>query len=254
MSSSKSTDDKVFDVSKPGQATPTASARPIIVTNRPVLKDPMMTLDEKSTPTPPVETTEGVNKLHGELKLQPVVSDETPKDVEEKVATDQKPPKEADSQNITVSVKKDNSESSDHPGAVDDQVADASEAEKPKDDQPKSDPKSIPAESVPPKADETDDQKEQNVKDDPQKSPEELSEAKAAENKAAAEHREAVQKLVNSQQYFLPINSVEKRRTKQHIVIGLILAVVLGAAWVDMALDAQLIHLGNLQSLTHFFH
>lgn len=49
MADAKPKDSKVFDVAKPGKSEPTASSKPIIVTNRPVLKDPMVVGDEQPT-------------------------------------------------------------------------------------------------------------------------------------------------------------------------------------------------------------
>lgn len=43
---------KVFDVAAPGKTAPSSSARPLIVTDRPMIKDPMVSLDESSAPAP----------------------------------------------------------------------------------------------------------------------------------------------------------------------------------------------------------
>jgi len=41
-SKSKKSADKFFDVAKPGKTAPSSTSRPVIITNRPVLKDPMV--------------------------------------------------------------------------------------------------------------------------------------------------------------------------------------------------------------------
>lgn len=76
--------------------------------------------------------------------------------------------------------------------------------------------------------------------------------AKKAEEKEAA-HTAAIRKLVDNEQYFLPINSVESRKTKRFIALGAVLIVLLAVAWVDVALDAGLVQLGGLKPVTHFF-
>jgi outer membrane biosynthesis protein TonB len=68
-----------------------------------------------------------------------------------------------------------------------------------------------------------------------------------------AEHDANIQKIVDSKKYFLPINSVEKRRSARFVALGIVLSLLLAVAWVDVALDAGLIHLGNVKPVTHFF-
>lgn len=59
--------------------------------------------------------------------------------------------------------------------------------------------------------------------------------------------------LVENGTYFLPINSREKRRAKRTAIAGTALIVLLGAAWVNIALDAGLIAINGVEPLTHFF-
>lgn len=70
--------------------------------------------------------------------------------------------------------------------------------------------------------------------DDPSQNP--IDQAKAKADKEAAEKQAALDKLVDAQTYFLPINSVEKRRTKQLLFVTLLLLIVLagaGAFWAN---------------------
>lgn len=71
--------------------------------------------------------------------------------------------------------------------------------------------------------------------------------------KQAAERDAALQKLADSKQYYLPIKTVEQRRSQKVVVLGTLLSIVLVLAWVNIALDAGLISLGNIEPLTHFF-
>lgn len=63
----------------------------------------------------------------------------------------------------------------------------------------------------------------------------------------------AIQQLIDSRKYELPINSIEKRKAKHFVVLGVILAVLLVLAWGDIAADAGLIHISGIKPLTHFF-
>ena len=72
--------------------------------------------------------------------------------------------------------------------------------------------------------------------------------------KAAEAAKDAkLQQLIDSKKYSLPINAVEQRRSKRVVTLGIVLAILLALAWVNIALDAGLIHLDNIKPLTHFF-
>jgi archaellum component FlaD/FlaE len=103
-----------------------------------------------------------------------------------------------------------------------------------------------PADQVKSDSDKTDDDQETD--------PTELTAKEIdAEAEAQAKHDAAIQQLVDSKQYFLPINAVEKRRTKRVVVLGIVLSIILALAWVDVALDAGLIHIAGVKPVTHFF-
>lgn len=59
--------------------------------------------------------------------------------------------------------------------------------------------------------------------------------------RARREHREHVQKLVDSQRYFLPIQTVKQRASRRALLIGIPLIIILAIAWYDVALDAGLL-------------
>ncbi|HET7320795.1 MAG TPA: hypothetical protein VFI84_04425, partial [Candidatus Saccharimonadales bacterium] len=44
----KEDEQKLFDVARPGKSTPSSSSKPIIITNRPLLQDPMVVPDESA--------------------------------------------------------------------------------------------------------------------------------------------------------------------------------------------------------------
>ncbi|MDL2341857.1 MAG: hypothetical protein QFB87_02135 [Patescibacteria group bacterium] len=66
------------------------------------------------------------------------------------------------------------------------------------------------------------------------------------------ERQAAIQKLVDSQAYFLPVNNLELKRTRLLTALGVIVILLLGVAWTDMALDAGLVKVANVPH-SHFF-
>lgn len=71
--------------------------------------------------------------------------------------------------------------------------------------------------------------------------------------KEAAKLDEQAEQLMESEKYFLPINSVEKRRSKRFVLLGVTISAVLLLAWVDIALDASIIQIEGVKPVTHFF-
>ena len=74
-----------------------------------------------------------------------------------------------------------------------------------------------------------------------------------AEIAKQAEHDTTIQQLIDSKDYFLPINVVEQRRSRRIVILGIILSLVLVVVWVDIALDAGLIKISGVKAVTHFF-
>lgn len=169
------------DVERPGKSAPSGTSKPVIVTNRPILKDPMMVEADTSN-----EDEEQENLAHSSgPKLQPL---EEPKEQPTKPdkKEDKQPTKEA--------------------------------------------PQAPEAQNTEP--------------------PEEKPEKEVAEQPG---RDAAVEELINSRKYELPINAVEKRKAKHFVVLGVLLAVLLALAWADIALDAGLVHINGIQPVTHFF-
>jgi len=86
--------------------------------------------------------------------------------------------------------------------------------------------------------------------DEPDKLDQAAVEAEAAQQ---TKHDEAVEKLVESKQYYLPIETIEKRRSKRFVALGILLSLLLIVAWADIALDSGILHLGGIKPVTHFF-
>lgn len=71
--------------------------------------------------------------------------------------------------------------------------------------------------------------------------------------KRAAERQAQLDKIAEARTYYLPINQVVRRRSRHVAIAGAVLIVLLGIAWVDIALDAGLISMPGVKPVTHFF-
>lgn len=203
---------RVMDVSHPGKSAPSASSRPVIVTNRPILKDPMMR-EEADKPVLPDAVAPSVSR---EVEVKPVEA--------ERAKTIAQLAEEA-------KARVDKTEAEKAPETEEPELKPQEElTAKP---EPKAEKLAESTDAVAPGAEAAADQ-----------------EAKLAE---AAKQDAELEKLVETKEYFLPINAVEKRRTKRVVVLGALLSVILALAWVDIALDAGLIQLDNVKPITHFF-
>jgi hypothetical protein len=239
---------KTFDVIKPGKSAPSTSAKPIIITNRPILKDPMVvdagssTTAKKADSLPAETSSKKINppgeaeKKEPSKKIRMQTNNESAEAINVKVKTVPK----TDSPDPSTSKSEDEAATSkaetttlapEDTGSDEEQSKQSDEA----------------AEEIPqPEEDESLDETEVK-KPDRQKTAEE---EKAA--KEAAERQAQFEKLVDSRQYYLPINA-SGRRVRRHVAVGLLAIIILVAAWADIALDAGLIHLGGLKPFTHFF-
>lgn len=247
----------IFDVSKPGKSAPSATSRPIIVTSRPILQDPMFAPDAKPA---------AAAKPSEKITVQPISiqvrhddgSDGQPKAEETTVKPLVEPIPEPDTHDKDeVAAPAEEAPEAQKPAATD-------EASKPKDEAAEAQSEEATQEEPKPAADTSaGSQKEEAVEEPaeqtgedkakPALSPEEQeAAAKRAEEEIAA-HTAAIQKLAESREYYLPINSLESRKTRRFVLLGAVLILVLGAAWVDVALDAGLVQLSGVKPLTHFF-
>lgn len=243
---------RIIDVQHPNKSAPSGNSKSVIVTNRPILKDPMV-VDE------PKETIADLQKK-GANKIELEIPDASKLTVDKLVEAKEK--HKAEKADADKPEPKDESE-------------DKAKAEEPKEDEPTkhaerliieppkdsvaSDDEMPKSESANPASasddtpseiatdDETDDKSKSKADVDNKLN--EVADREAAKTK----HDQEVEKLVESKKYFLPINSVEKRRSKRVVAFGVVLSILLIVAWLDIALDAGLVKLGGLKPLTHFF-
>jgi hypothetical protein len=77
-------DKKAMDVAKPGKSTPDTTARPVIVTHKPMVQDPMVKTEETPTDVP---NKEDANlSTHTAKTIKPLNEKETPEPAEDKPA------------------------------------------------------------------------------------------------------------------------------------------------------------------------
>ena len=208
----------IADVAPPGKSEPSATSKSVLITNRPLISDPMMTKNieapEPTTPEPAVTEPVATPAVADKGNLQPVhqLVIKPPTD-DERAARDAAISKTS-SEKPAPPVLQDVVAAPEKPAAVLEQTPDVS------------DDLSLP---LNPDAEEV-----------------------QAED-AEAERQAALDKLVESQKYFLPVDAVELRRAHQFIVYGLLLIIVLGFVLTDLALDAGLLHLNGISALTNFF-
>lgn len=242
---------KVFDVAHPGKGTPSATSRPVIVTNRPILQDPMVSNSGESVPGAPKLSPAAVK-----VTIKPL-SDTDEADKSEKPAKDEKDKTiaelaaEKSVEKLAEAAIKDKEKPERHETDTKEEEAssdDKDEASDEKSEEPESD-----SSAAAPENDDKD--KPAEAKTDAEELPvEDTKEAKeTAELEAEAKKLEAINALVESRQYVLPINAVERHRSKVVSLFGLVLIVVLGLLLIDLMLDVGFIHIKGVHSLTHFF-
>jgi len=216
------------------------SDKPMIITHRAVLKEPAAA-DTDPPASDTTTETKPVAKPSTAIKLKPL---EEPKEVapeaEDKVSESESIPvktagsaKPDEGPKTLADIKKPEAKSEEAPAPKEEAESDSKPAEKSPE---------TGAESA---------QTDNNEESDAGK-PVDPAAAEAEEAKRA-KHDAEIQKLADSKQYYLPINAVEKRKTKRFIALGVLLSLLLVVFWVDVALDAGLIHLSGIKPLTHFF-
>lgn len=191
----------IIDVARPNETAPSDTSVPVIVNNRPLLRDPMMANESQSIDIPATETPK-LSPTATKINIQPLDYKE-----DEVVDTEDKG-KESDKVEI------------------------------------------VPAEEVAPS---TQDQSENIISVENQAETKTEEEKNVIESEEQAKYDADLQELVVSKKYYLPINTVQKRRTKRFVAIGVGVTILLVVIWIDIALDAGLIKIGGLKALTHIF-
>ncbi len=180
---------RIIDVAHPDKTAPAGNSKSVIVSNRPLLPDPMVVPEDEASATP--APAAGPVRVAPELKVAP------------------KPNEAAEAEAATETPVK-----------------------------------PTPAEEQP-----------EPAADAPQTPKGETAHTKQLQADAEAETKRQAQidQLADSKQYYLPIDTIENKRSRRVVALGILLSLVLIIAWADIALDAGLIQLGNIKPVTHFF-
>lgn len=208
-------DEKVFDVARPGESMPSSSGRPLIISHKPgISHDPMVSSPEANEPKDDdMEDENGVVE------------------VEETATTDKimKAPKKNRIEPLSATITID-----------DEEVLETNEADGVREDEAED---STTVNTSQAKNDETDEIS--NEIEDVSATVTTKKQAQDEEAKKQArelEKQAEIEKLIENKHFFVPINAAQKRRSRRAIIVlGLMLIVVVG---VLVALDAEVIDIG----------
>ncbi|HSX47527.1 MAG TPA: hypothetical protein VLF63_02015 [Patescibacteria group bacterium] len=272
MAGSKKPIKIVHDVAHPNTSAADASSKPIIVSNRPIMKDPMVKNNDKD-PLMDEKKDEKTVLTHSTV-IQPLSAPELP-DKDKKTAD--KSQNKDDQPNTDPEMEPTKTEPSDDTNApeevsisTEETSEDKQETTKPEESQEESKAEDSKDETKPeetteePKTDsqtetknsESDESTSENENDEQKqidKSEKTATEIDEAEKRKQQETELEVQKLTSSKKYFLPINTLETRRSHRNVALGILLSIILIVAWLDVALDAGIINMSTSLPHTKFF-
>jgi hypothetical protein len=233
----------------PGRMPPSPSGKPIIVSNRPIIKDPM-------APTPLKSVSGALHPaVHAGSSLTSTLLTPSNGNTEQQLSDAVRLPGRRTMKTISVlDHTPDTAGPDDTPlaGTIPDESSD------PVPPQPSASSKVAANSTVAaPKAskDEIKDDKPTGVLTDGAQSSD-VPLADNARQRAEQEHAARLaeeEKIVASKQYYLPIKDAKQRRGNSRAVLWLVLALLATLVWLDLVLDAGVAHLGGLHALTHFF-
>jgi hypothetical protein len=248
----------IVDVAHPGKSAPSDNSKSVIIGNRPLLKDPMVITDNPAKMLDKVPTKNPSAKIKGpdiatpQSATAPLLETEALDETAEQTIEPAKPASSPEPESTEPESKPEpETELKPKPEKVINPSPAATPPDRVKNDRPPGTDK--PETDQPATPEEGDNDKPETADDEGQTLPKDSAQQLEAEAAAKAKHQEAIEKLADSKQYYLPINTVEKRRSRRFVVIGIILSLLLIVAWADIALDAGLIHIQGLKPITHFF-
>lgn len=262
----------IMDIKSPEKVKPSTTGRPIIVTTHSVLKnDPMVvagaTSGEEATEQPATAPAL-INRIAKTIKpldpeLQATPTDATPADQEPTTAAET-PVDDQPAAPAPDSVAETSEEPTDTkvepaaepaPEAPAAPVASSSapEAEKPAaEDEARVD---APSETEKPAAAASTDQPaESDAETTRARDSEAEQRAVSAEEEAARQTRERqLEALITSGKYAVPINAVQRKRSRLFVTVASVIALLLALAVLDVLLDTGLVKLPVNLPHTHFF-
>lgn len=251
---------KVMDVARPGKSAPSASSRPIIVTNRPLIKQDPMVLE----PSDGQEAPAAVSRIGKPIRIEPIDAnaDDLTSVVPVKPQTKSEVPVEVRDAKLSLKPLSDSAKGTEPAPSREPQAQPAGNTapEPPAVPAPATPEPTLPqpvapaASTAPADAPASTDGQEAPSDDKQLAASKGLEDAKKKEEDEKAARIAEQEKIIDSKKYYLPISSARDGRDL-HLALLLLLAVaVLGLVWLDIALDAGIIHVNGLHALTHFFN
>lgn len=202
---------KSMDVSKPGTSAPDTSSRPLIVSGRPMVKDPMMTASDTND-TPVVEAASP--ETHGDRVIQPL----SQQDVESDSPESETPAPE-------VTEVEAEAADSEQPATPDS----AEEVPEEKSDEPSEETTKSSGSNETAVVDAVVDQADLG----PKKKDDKETEAEKA-------RKAEIEKLIAEETYFLPIGEITRRKNNKNSVL-ILLVLIVCVIGVYLLLDAEII-------------
>lgn len=200
------------DVARPNGSEPSANSKSVIITSRPLMRDPMMAPDK-------TETTEATEAKTEEAAPVPAA----------------KPANASVSHQLVLTPPTREPEAESAPEVTAKETVPAAEPAV----------AATPPATTPAVASREPELENSDVSINPDAAEDKAEEAEIARHAA-------IQKLVESQQYFLPVDHVELKRARVITAAGSLLILLLGLAWANIALDAGLVSVAGVPH-THFF-
>lgn len=114
-------------------------------------------------------------------------------------------------------------------------------------------PTTTPAPTTEPEADDDSASADDDTTDEQLPANQALEDEQRKKDEAAAQVIAEQEKIIASKRYYLPIKPRSRRRGVVRAVIALIIVILLSLVWLDVVLDAGIVHIGGLHALTHFF-
>ncbi|MDL2363268.1 MAG: hypothetical protein QFB86_02725 [Patescibacteria group bacterium] len=244
---------KIIDVAHPNQSAPSTNSKSVIITRRPVIQDSMVVENGAENTDTQDET---VATRPAKVNIQPLTAPELPGKQSSKSETSTAPDETAAE---TVKNTADSTPTDASPVAGKKVISPLASSVV---TTPESEPESEKPDTAAKPTNETSSSSKSTTVPGPtyDKTTLEGDEgpiSAAAQQDAIDAEKEkadkALQKLIDDKAYYLPINSLEKRRTKRTAILGFVVSLALIALWIDVALDAGLLHINGLQPLTHLF-
>lgn len=250
-----------MDVSKPGKQTAAmATARPVIVTNRAIMHDPMMTapasdeqpaakisvpsasklvikpISDDDADTVPVKTESSVTSIGAPNLPIDEIKEEKPVKTEPKAKPEAAPEEPAKEEPAPAKPAPEKPAPAEEPAAEPATAEDTPEDTAEPDLEPVTITSSVPDDVNVPASNESS-----------------IPAKEAAKAEAELKQQQEIDKLIADKTYFLPINAVGLRRSRRERVTILVLAVILLAALAVLVLDVGLVTIPGIAAPTNFF-